>query len=348
MAPPTTHTTLDSDNDEQAPYVPPTAQHFPNCTAHALDEALDIWRVEFKAALKVPTTYADHHDHLTDGFQLLSQLSHRLNVVEGKITEHLTPVMKDMYFRGWKQEIHRQALIDGYQAWRNGLVPVEFTPPAGQRIGPKRARRRKVAVPGNWLGPLEDAEKLAANAKGKGKEEGEKAKKKTPRGSGGTVAGTSAATATIAPTPAITPARATSTGRGSKTVIKSSATVDDTDDEEEDIELVNDPPCGRCRDLSYVCTVQEPAPPKKAGGKPVVLYSCAPCGKSKNKCSLVPPPAGGRKSRKISEEVSDGGQSTSKAARAPRVRKKPSMMVVPAGGPGEASTCLVFFIIFSN
>jgi len=342
MAPQTTHLSIDSDNDAHTPYAPPKGAAFPNCTEEALDTAWEIWRLEFKAAMRNPPTYGNHHDHLTDGYQLLSLLGNKIGAVEGRLPEYLTPIMKDMYFRGWKQDLHLRPLLEAYKAYRNGLEPAKWAPPADAGpIGGGRARRRKIAEPGKWLGPLQDAEDAAKAAKGKGKEEGEKPKKKTARGSSGGVAGTSAAVR-VTPTPAITPAGAPSTGRGGKT-IKSSATVDDSDDDDEDVELVNDPPCGRCRDSGYSCTVQEPPPPKKAGGKPIVVHSCAPCTKSKHKCSLVPPAAGGRKSRKVSKEVgSDDGQSTSKAVRAPRVRKKPAMTVVPAGGPGEASTSLAF------
>jgi len=100
--------------------------------------------------------------------------------------------------------------------------------------------------------------------------------------------------------------------------------VEDSEDED-DLRPVNESPCTRCAKVSVVCKIQDLVPSKKAGGKPIIIHVCGPCGKAKAKCSLVPPPAGVRKStRKVSEEVvsegeaAGGGEGPSKAPRAPR------------------------------
>ena len=143
-------------------------------------------------------------------------------------------------------------------------------------------------------------------------------------------------------------AKEKTTGRAKKTskpIITESSGSDD--------DAVNDPPCTRCAaDSSLVCTIQPPAPPKKAGGKSVVLHVCGPCGKSKNKCSLVPPPAAAKGRAKsearINDEPMEDGpavdEGTSKASRggpAGRGKRKPVMVMVGAGEPGQQRKSIV-------
>ena len=355
MAPTLTRINLDSDSDndeveiEDGPFTPPLAKDFPKCTPEVLAKGLEVWLEEFKQALSLPDQYGEHHDHLTDGFQLLSLLAHRLDVAKGTVIEHITPMMKDMYYRGWQPKIHTKPLIAAYKRWRKSKPVENWAAPAnaGTR-GSTRAPRTTVARAGEWLTFLYVAEgAVERTPKGKGKAN-EVAKKGGKKGSSDGSApavttklaasaggGGNTSTATVPKTP----------GRGKK-VEKSSVMVEDSEDED-DLRPVNESPCTRCAEVSAVCKIQDPVPSKKAGGKPIIIHVCGPCGKAKAKCSLVPPPAGVRKSaRKVSEEVvsegeaAGGGEGPSKAPRAPRARKKSATTPVPAGGPGELGMSL--------
>ena len=130
--------------------------------------------------------------------------------------------------------------------------------------------------------------------------------------------------------------------RGKKGV--SCPMVDSEDDADDEVpRLVNTTPCIRCAEMSLVCTIQDPAPSRKVGGKPIVIHVCGPCAKAKAKCSAVPPPAGVRKGRKVSEEVvSDGdvagatdAPSTSKTPVCPGRGKRMQPLLSQWGGQGN-------------
>ena len=145
-APAPTHLDLDNDSggsvmmdDDDDDYIPPTADAYPRATVEAVQAALTIWVREFKSALSFPDDYSEHHDHLTDGFQVLSRLANKLGASEGTIIKHITPVMKDMYYRGWKQSMHQEPLANAYRAHRRGDEPEDWTPPTS---APPRGIRR--------------------------------------------------------------------------------------------------------------------------------------------------------------------------------------------------------------
>jgi hypothetical protein len=326
MAPGNSHVNLDSDdddNDVQEVYTPPPHTDFPNCTADALREAISIWLEVFKPALSKPDNYTAHHDHLLDGFQLLSHLAHGLGEMGGSILAHVGPVMKDMYFRGWDRDLHQDPLVKAYKAWKNGRDVRDFEPGAGAGPrGRKRPERKQPARAGEWLAPLVAAESAAERPiKGKGKQK-EAAPVKKATGKASTPSGATKRASSSKP-PATSAA-----GKKDKTSFDSSA-------DEEELAL-NNPPCIRCAEQDVACTAKEPAPPKKQGGKPVIFHSCGPCGLAKAKCSLVPAPAGSRKGAKSDAKAAEEGSDEGASVRAPRPRKKtPAMTVVPAGGPGE-------------
>ena len=347
MAPAPTYLNLDSDNDgslamdDDDEYTPPTADAYPNATVEAVHAGLSIWLDAWKAALKRPDNYWQQHDNLTNGFQLLSRLANHLGVSEGTIVEYITPVMKDMYYRGWSQKIHQSPLVTAYRAYRHDEEPEDWHPADsdGPR-GTRRAPRLKAATPGDWLKPL-DALEVEKAKKGKGKQKQSVEVKPTKKGA--------ATTAVIATTPAPKHAsnagpaptakdahKEKTAGRGKKT------TKPATDSSNGDDDAVNDPPCTRCAaDSSLVCTIQPPAPPKKAGGKAVVLHVCGPCGKSKNKCSLVPPPAAAKgraksEARTNDKTIEDGPAGEGGISKATgRGKRKPTTVMVAAGAPGQ-------------
>ena len=348
MDPTTDRINLDTDTDDDElmlkdePYTPPQQSDFPNCTPQDVAKGVEIWVQEFKQALSLKVGYEEHHDHITDGFQLLSRLAYGMGAAKGTIIEHIMPIMKDMYFRGWKPALHSKSLIAAYRRWNKSKPVEEWEPPvdAGPR-GSVRAARIKAPRPGNWLAPLNAAEEEAekrVKGKGKAKEVEKKGTKKTTRESAPAASSKRGSMAGVEVVLPKTPAP----GRGKKGV--SRPTVDSEDDADDEVPRpVNATPCVRCAEMSLVCTIQDPAPSRKVGGKPVVIHVCGPCAKAKAKCSAVPPPAGVRKGRKVSEEaVSDGevagatdAPSTSKTPRVPRPRKKNATTPVPAGGPGE-------------
>jgi hypothetical protein len=337
---------LDSETDddelmlEDEPYTPPQQSDFPNCTPPVVAQGVEIWLAEFKQALSLKVGYEEHHDHLTDGFQLLSRLAYGMGAAKGTIIEHIMPMMKDMYFRGWEPTIHCKPLRAAYRRWSKSMPVEDWEVPAG--AGPRgsvRAARTKAPRPGKWLAPLNAAEEEAEKrlrGKGKAKEVEKKESKKKSRDSAPAASSKRGSTAGVEAVPPKTPAP----GRGKKVV--SRPTVDSGDDDEVP-RPVNATPCDRCAEMSLVCTIQDPVPSKRPGGKPIVVHVCGPCKESKAKCSMVPPPAGVRKGRKVSEEVVSDGEvagatdapSTSKTPRAPRPRKKNTTTPVPAGGPGE-------------
>ena len=202
MAPAPTRLNLDSDTDSSIvmddnddEYTPPGPSAYPNATAEAVQAGLDIWLDAWKTALKRPDNYGEQHDHLTDGFQLLSRLANNLRASEGTIIQYITPIMKDMYYRGWLQKIHQGLLVTAYRAYRHREEAEDWNPPddAGPR-GPRHAQRLKAAMPGKWLKPL-DVEKEAERAtKGKGKQKQSVEAKPTKKGA--------ATTAGVATTPA--------------------------------------------------------------------------------------------------------------------------------------------------
>jgi hypothetical protein len=354
---------LDSENDDHDDdiimddddaYTPPHHSDFPHCTAEAVKEGIKIWLSEFKDALHIPDNYWKHHDNLTDGFQVLSHIANRLDVAKGTIIEHVIPVMKDMYFRGWDQKIHQNGLVTAYKLCRKGMNSVDWAPPAGvPPRGRVRAERLMPPVRGRWLTPLEEAEKVAEKQKkGKAKQVDGPEGKGTKKGAAA-VRATPPAPKTPRTSAAAAGDKAPATGRSANRKKSSETIVDSDADDDDDTQLVNSPPCTRCQgDASLLCTVQPALPSKRVGGKPVTIHVCGPCAKSKNKCSLVPPPAGGRRTPKADAKVEDvvsvvsdeggigAGESSVKAARAPRARRKPAPTVVPAGGPGELGMSL--------
>jgi len=189
MAPTLTRINLDSNSDdgevkiEDEPFTP-LAKDFPKCMPEVVAKGLEVWLEEFKQALSLPDQYGEHHDHLTDGFQLLSLLAHHLDVAKGTIIEHITPMMKDMYYRGWQPKIHTKPLIAAYKRWRKSKPVENWAAPAntGAR-GSTRVPRTKVAMAGEWLTFLYVAEgAVERTPKGKGKAN-EVAKKGGKKGS---------------------------------------------------------------------------------------------------------------------------------------------------------------------
>jgi hypothetical protein len=320
-------------------------------------DVVDLWGNDFHDALTERATYAAHHPALEKDRRVITKHLRANDAMEGTILLYVEEIFEDIRKRGYNDELHYQALCDGYQDWNDeepvsawrplgGVPPLPDLPPA-RKPGPALKPGRAVQFLEKAIAKLdagiaekdtdkdrhEEEEHPALREEGskdKGKKkEKEKGKEKEKekaldKGKGGLESdqtengngnGQKNGKGKNGRAPATRAAPSTS-GKGGGSRIKSSPTVDDDDQYEED-QPVNEERCERCTRLDSPCGARF----DKRGARLV----CAECKTGKFKCAYP------------------SQENTSKPKRAPRKPK-----VVAAGAAGEYAGKSSFFGVVST
>ena len=166
--------------------APSTTLDYPHCSLDDVLEAMRIWTAEFVASLPKPQEYARVHEHLSQGFELLSELIDPFNHREPLIFDHLLPIFVDASHRGYMYAVHYAGLAKALRRWTEGIKPKPWTRPAElPPITNARAPLEYKVYQGKWEEPLIAAEKRvqeSAAVKGKGKEDGKNKQKEKVQG----------------------------------------------------------------------------------------------------------------------------------------------------------------------